>query len=210
MDELINVLEQIRQLLENDFWEIVSIIISGTALIFAILVPVRIANKQNKIALFEKRFEAYAKLLKLKAFSDMLKKEECNFDLKILSAANPQNTAGERGRRCSEVLLNFQSFFYNGDKRPDGVNIARVMLYTVRNLELSLQTLPMLYSKNLKNNGEEANKEITKIFEDLAALINSLVTCETNCELHRSNFIVKMDSFADKYSNIFEKGIRLK
>ena len=84
------------------------------------------------------------------------------------------------------------------------------MLYTVRNLELSLQTLPMLYSKNLKNNGKEANKEITKIFEDLAALINSLVTCETNCELYRTNFIVKMDSFADKYSNIFEKGIRLK
>lgn len=210
MDELINVLEHIRQLLENDFWEIVSIIISGTALIFAILVPVRIANKQNKIALFEKRFEAYANLLKLKSFSDMLKKEECSFDSKIIAAANPQNIDGERGRRCSEVLLNFQSFFYNGDKRPDGVNIARVMLYTVRNLELSLQTLPMLYSKNLKNNGKEANKEITKIFEDLAALINSLVTCETNCELYRTNFIVKMDSFADKYSNIFEKGIRLK
>ena len=210
MDELINVLEHIRQLLENDFWEIVSIIISGTALIFAILVPVRIANKQNKIALFEKRFEAYANLLKLKSFSDMLKKEECSFDSKIIAAANPQNIDGERGRRCSEVLLNFQSFFYNGDKRPDGVNIARVMLYTVRNLELSLQTLPMLYSKNLKNNGKEANKEITKIFEDLAALINSLVTCETNCELYRTNFIVKMDSFADKYSNIFDKGIRLK
>ena len=140
----------------------------------------------------------------------MLKKEECSFDSKIIAAANPQNIDGERGRRCSEVLLNFQSFFYNGDKRPDGVNIARVMLYTVRNLELSLQTLPMLYSKKLKNNGKEANKEITKIFEDLAALINSLVTCETNCELYRTNFIVKMDSFADKYSNIFEKGIRLK
>ena len=111
MDELINVLEHIRQLLENDFWEIVSIIISGTALIFAILVPVRIANKQNKIALFEKRFEAYANLLKLKSFSDMLKKEECSFDSKIIAAANPQNIDGERGRRCSEVLLNFQSFF---------------------------------------------------------------------------------------------------
>lgn len=210
MDELINVLEQICQLLENDFWEIVSIIISGTALIFAILVPVRIANKQNKISLFEKRFEAYANLLKLKSFSDMLKKEECSFDSKIIAAANPQNIDGERGRRCSEVLLNFQSFFYNGDKRPDGVNIARVMLYTVRNLELSLQTLPMLYSKNLKNNGEYANKEITKIFENLAALINSLVTCDINIELHRTRFIAQMDLFADEYSNIFEKGIRLK
>ena len=210
MDELIIVLEQIRQLLENDFWEIVSIIISGTALIFAILVPVRIANKQNKISLFEKRFEAYANLLKLKSFSDMLQKEECSFDSKIIAAANPQNIDGERGRRCSEVLLNFQSFFYNGDKRPDGVDLARVMLYTVRNLELSLQTLPMLYSKNLKNRGEDANKEITKTFEDLAALINSLVTCDVNSELHRTNFIAQMDLFADKYSNVFEKGIRLK
>ena len=210
MNELINVLDQIRQLLEHDFWELISIIISGAALIFAILVPVRIANKQNKIALFEKRFEAYANLLMLKAFSDILKKKECSFDSKIIAEANPQNIDGERGRRSSEVLLNFQSFFYKGDKRPDGVDLARVMLYTVRNLELSLQTLPMLYSKNLKNRGEDANKEITKTFEDLAALINSLVTCDVNSELHRTNFIAQMDLFADKYSNVFEKGIRLK
>lgn len=210
MEELINILEQIYHLLAKDFWNIASIIISGAALVFAIFVPVRIANKQNKIALFEKRFEAYANLLKLKAFSDLLKREDCFFDSKNLATANSQNISGERGRRCNEVLLNFQAFFYSGDKKPDGVNVARVMLYTVRNLELSLQTLPMLYSKSLKNKGVGASKEITKIFEDLAAFINSLVNCETDCELHRTNFITNMDLFADKYSNLFEEGIRLK
>ena len=210
MDELVSVLGQIHQTLQTDLWEIVSIIISGMALIFAIFVPVRIANKQNKIALFEKRFKAYANLLKLNAFSDILKRDDCSFDYKSLVAATPYNPDGERGHRCSEVLLNFQAFFYNGEKKLDGVDLGRVMLYTVRNLELSLQTLPMLYSKKLKNNGEDSSKEITKIFEDLASLINSLVNCERNIELHRANFITNMDLFSNKYSGIFEEGIRLK
>ena len=175
----------------------------------AIVISVKTAEKQNKIGLFEKRFEAYANLLKMKAFADMLKKSECSFEPNVIAKANPQNIEGEKGRRCSEVLSSFQAFFYDGEKKPDGVNIARVMLYTVRNLELSLQTLPMLYSKKLKRKGQDANKEITEIFEDLAAFINSLITCESNNELHRTRFVANMDLFVDKYSDIFEEGVRL-
>lgn len=184
---------------------IVPIIVSCVA----IGISVSTAKKQNKIALFEKRFEAYANLLKLKSFSDMLKREECSFDIKLLAPVNPQNTEGEIGRRCSEVLTNFQAFFYDGEKRPDSVNVARVMLYIVRRLELSLQTLPMLYSKELKNIGPNTNKEITIIFEDLAEFINSLTTGGSDKELRRANFVTNMDAFVDKYSSIFENGIQI-
>lgn len=175
----------------------------------AIAISVKTAKKQNKIALFDKRFEAYANLLKLKAFADILKRTECSFEPTAIAKANPQNIDGEKGRRCSEVLSNFQAFFYNGDKKPDGVNVARVMLYTVRTLELSVQTLPMLYSKVLRKNGMDANKEITEIFESLAAFISSLISCDSNNEKYRVEFVEKMDTFADKYSNVFEKGLRL-
>ena len=213
MDKLISVLEETNSLLSqgfnNNVIEIISIVISGFALIFAVLVPIRIANKQNDIALFEKRFVAYANLLKLKAFSDMLKKDECSFNSKIIATVNPQNIEGERGRRCSEVLLNFQAFFYEGENSPNGVNVARVTLYTVRNLELSLHTLPLLYSKSLENKGEDANKEITRIFEDLASFMDSLINCGPQNEQYRANFVANMDLFVDKYSNVFEEGIRL-
>lgn len=39
-----------------------SIFLSALAIIFAILIPKQIAEEQNKIALFEKRFEAYQEI----------------------------------------------------------------------------------------------------------------------------------------------------
>lgn len=56
--------------LENDwdavaaFGSWVSAIISGVAIWFAVSVPKRIADEQNRIALFERRFESYSVFLK--------------------------------------------------------------------------------------------------------------------------------------------------
>ena len=206
MEEIVKAIEKIA---EKNIIDYLLVIVPIVASLIAIVISIVVSQKQNKIALFEKRFDAYANLLKLKAFSDMLKKEECSFDPKVIAAANAQNVDGERGRRCGEILLNFQAFFYDGEKKPDAVNVARVTLYTIRNVELSLQTLPMLYSKTLKDKGNIANKEITKIFEDLTLFMNSLITCDRNNDQYREGFVAKMDLFVDKYSNIFEKGIRL-
>lgn len=213
LDKLISVLEETNHLLSQNFnnstLEIISIVISGVALIFAIFVPIRIADKQNKIALFEKRFEAYSNLLKLKAFSELLKKEECSFDSKIIMATG-RDFEGEKYRRCNEVLLNFQTFFHNGEQKPDSMNVARITLYTVRNLELSLQTLPMLYSKKLVNKGEDANKEITKIFEDFTWFMISLTEAGgPQSDKRRTDFVANMNAFVDKYADVFEKEVRL-
>lgn len=68
--------------LEND-WDAVaacgswvSAIISGVAIWFAVSEPKRIANEQNKIALFEKRFESYSVFLKYTSFAGSIRQTE--------------------------------------------------------------------------------------------------------------------------------------
>ncbi len=51
---------------------VVGVIISAVALIFAIRIPRKIAYEQNKIALFEKRFQAYFAFQRLESFSNQL------------------------------------------------------------------------------------------------------------------------------------------
>lgn len=213
MDELIVVLEETNRLLSQHFsnntLEIISIAISGAALLFAILVPVRIANKQNAIALLEKRFAAYSDLLKVKSFADMMKKDDCSFQMKDIIATG-KDPEFEKARRCSEVLLNFQAMFHSGEVKPDAANVARVTIFTVRSLELSLHTLPMLYSKKLPKKGADASKDVSKIFESLAQFMSAMV--EPNRSINdtdRTDFVSRVDAFFEKYADIFEDGIRL-
>lgn len=213
MEELILLLEETNKILSQNsnynFWEIVSVLISGAALVFAILVPVRIANKQNKITLFEKRFSAYSDLLKLKSFADLINDNSYSFDSKELVVPGA-DAESEKYRRCSEIMRNFQAFFYGEEERPKGANLGRITLYTLRALELSLHTLPMLYSKQLPNKGKDANEEITEIFVDLTQFLMSLISASgPRNDLCRIGFINKFNAFFDKYADIFEKGIRL-
>ncbi len=52
---------------------ILSIIISAIAVIMAVRIPKKIAKKQDKIALFNKRFDSFSSLQKCQAFSDLIK-----------------------------------------------------------------------------------------------------------------------------------------
>lgn len=49
-------------------------VMSFFAVMVAVWIPKKIADRQDKIALFEKRFEVYDKLQKCKNFADNLKK----------------------------------------------------------------------------------------------------------------------------------------
>lgn len=50
-----------------------SAVISGVAIWFAVFVPKRIAQEQNKIALFEKRFSSYSVFLKYTSFAEAIR-----------------------------------------------------------------------------------------------------------------------------------------
>lgn len=66
MEELISAIQQLGQPGCIDYIQmiatVVSVVISGVALFYAISVPKKIASEQNKIALFEKRFMALQKI----------------------------------------------------------------------------------------------------------------------------------------------------
>ncbi|MBQ6864693.1 MAG: hypothetical protein IJO14_10710 [Clostridia bacterium] len=61
MEELIKVIQELGKLSWMDYVQlvltVVTIIISALALFYAIRVPKKIAEEQNRIALFEKRYE---------------------------------------------------------------------------------------------------------------------------------------------------------
>lgn len=60
----------------------VSAIISGIAIWFAVAIPKRIADEQNKISLFEKRFVCYLTLLKYLSFSKSIRSANSSSQLK--------------------------------------------------------------------------------------------------------------------------------
>lgn len=76
MNELIQAIQDIGKNNILDYLQvfatIAGVIISVLALIYAIKVPKKIAEEQNKISLFEKRLAAYAALQKYEAFSIQL------------------------------------------------------------------------------------------------------------------------------------------
>lgn len=62
-----------------------SIIVSGIAIYFAIQVPKKIAKEQNKIELFEKRYELFLLIVQCIQYAEDLKlhlKTDENFDIK--------------------------------------------------------------------------------------------------------------------------------
>lgn len=209
MNGLIAVLEETNCLLSQHFssntLEIIAILISGAALFFAIWT----AHRQNTIALFEKRFVAYSNLLRVKAFADMIQNGECSFQLKDLIATG-KDPEIEAHRRRSEILLNFQAVFFDSTEKPDSTTIARVTLFTIRSTELSLHTLPMLYSKYLPNKGIAVNEEITKIFEYFALFMNAITSSTVPLnDQFRTDFVSATEAFFKKYADLFEKGLRL-
>ena len=52
---------------------IISVIISALAVIMAVRIPKKIAEKQDKIALFNKRFDSFSSLQKCLAFAELIK-----------------------------------------------------------------------------------------------------------------------------------------
>ncbi len=66
----------------------VSAIISGIAIWFAAAIPKRIANEQNKISLFEKRFVCYNTLLKYVSFAESISSVNNPTDLKKVFSFN--------------------------------------------------------------------------------------------------------------------------
>ena len=213
MEELIKVLQETNALLSEFFhdntMEFLALAVSVVAAIAAVYVPWKISNRQDKIALFEKRFEAYSDLLKLKSFADVIGKQDCSFKMEDL-AATGKDPNSEMYRRCSEILLNFRSYFCGETESPVGNDLARTTIYRIRSLELSIHELPLLYSGQMKKDSVEASDEITGIFASLAMFMQAIISpIHPVDDKNRTDFVERVSVFFEKYADVIEKELRL-
>lgn len=116
MEELVKAIQALGNPSQIDYIQlvltIVSIIISATALFVAIFIPKKIAEEQNKIALFEKRYAFYITFTKSTAFVKVLerlniqtKEEVLQYFIKFVGEKILDNTSQEIVKSESTLLL---------------------------------------------------------------------------------------------------------
>ena len=92
---------------------IISVVVSGVAIWFAISVPKKIAENQNRISLFEKRFEFYDQLCLCISFSRMIKNIQTHEEIvKFFIATFGRELAkdtSEEGLRREHVRLQWNA-----------------------------------------------------------------------------------------------------
>lgn len=204
--------------LENS-WDAVSAVAawvgvfsSFIAIWFAIQVPKKIAEQQDKIALFEKRHDAYSSILSLKVFAEALDHEEYKDggkdpNGKILTLRD------KVGLYCLHfaTTLGYPPRVHEGHLDIDSMTRTISLL---KQYEIRATALPFLFYTN----DEESNKmkqELSDIFEPLLVFMTEVVTCTFDehskiDDLNRQKFIIALKQFKQKYSDMFEKELSIK
>ena len=195
-DSLNKLIEAINQIGNINWLDVVTLIISTGSLIFAVLVPVRIAIKENKTALFEKRFNTYVEITKLIKFSELLvkiKDQQLSEDLKT-----------------QYILGNFSSAFncilsYGSDI----LNYEKIILPTIEENKTYTKTIVFLYSKSFNKKHKDIEEKIENIYIELKKLLE---TASKNKEYDSSAaalFIKNLNDFMKDYKNALEKPLKL-
>lgn len=185
--------------------DVASVIISGAALIFAIFIPVRIANRQDKIALFEKRFAAYSDFLDIKTFAEIIKTDDFSFVGDSDSEKRLQVIV-EFQRRKELVLWHFNAIIGAVPKEV-GSNTLQKVMSLLSEKEMSIHSLQFLYCKKLKKltTPEKLNKEIEQMFISLGSFMRDVSLNNTVNDQDRIDFTTNVIAFYDKYADFFEK-----
>lgn len=190
---------------------LMSAVISGVAIWFAVRVPKKIAEQQNKIALFEKRYHAYTSLLTLQRFSSALNKEFLK-----------DNTPDEHGllwhisAKAGLCCLHFAaSFGYQPQLLKDELNIKSVSqtLMILKEFEMDLYTVPFIFDF-VGDEKDKIEKEISEIFEPLFIFMTEVTTYNFKQDYkindkNRQEFIKKTNEFIEKYAESFEQELKI-
>lgn len=195
-DSLNKLIEAINQIGNINWLDVVMLIISTGSLIFAVLVPVRIANKESKTALFEKRFNTYVEITKLIKFSDLLKEikdESLSDDLK-----------------AQDVIENFSSVFNCVLSNGSSVlNYENRILPAIEENKTSAKTIVFLYSKAVNNTHRDIEVKIDNIFIELKKLLKTASKYDEYDSCAADLFIKFLDDFVKNYKNAIEKPLKL-
>lgn len=195
-DSLNKLIEAINQIGNINWLDVVTLIISTGSLIFAVLVPVRIANKENKTALFEKRFNTYIEITKLIKFSDLLKE------------IKDKNLSGDL--KAQDVIERFSSVFNCVLSNGSSVlNYENRILPTIEENKNSAKTIVFLYNKTLNHKQKDIGDVLENIYLELKNLLKVACKNQEYNSLAADSFIKYLDDFIKNYKNALEKPLKL-
>lgn len=180
------------------------IILSVISVFAAIYIPWRIAQKQNRISIFDKLYAAYSELLLVKSFAIAI--SEYKFDIEMEDAL----------RNRELFLVHFETAFgYHPDVSDiiackEGVGSATAAL---RKNEMRSYMIPMLISKSNKEK-DECAKALGAIYEPLFCLLTEMIMLDLNdaakMDSYLREFVKAVTEFFKKYAEVIEEQLLCK
>lgn len=215
IDSIVNSIDALAQPRFIDWLTVIlsafSIAISGAAIWFAVQVPKKIANRQDKIALFEKRYCAYSSLLTLQLFSHAIDKEFFKDDTPDEHGAL-WDISAKAGLYCLQfaTVFGYQPRLLYGQLNAESVSQTITIL---KKFETELYMLPFLF-KLTNDEKDDMVKEISGIFEPLLLFMTEVTTYSfhKHCNIddkNRQEFINAVNSFSKKYAEKFEGELKI-
>lgn len=194
IESINSIANAISELEKVSLFDSISLIISAASFIFAILVPVRIANKQDKIALFEKRLNAYLELMKLVQFSTWLENR------------NLENTqiieAFAMSERVNYIISQFcQSF--NCDISTVSLDnvFDKCIAPAIERNRIVVDTIPFLYGRQFKSKSEQIAKELNNNYKCLSEFMEDICT-GVDDQVNKNNLTTTVRKFMQNYETI--------
>ena len=171
------------------------IILSVISVLIAVYIPVKLARKENQIAIFEKLYAAYSQLLAVRAFADCIKAYKIN--------GGKQSAQETRELYC----VHFEtSFGYRPVLSEARESVGRALAALRKNeLQANMTSLLISGTDEAKN---ECESKITAIYESLFSLTMEVIlffpdkAVETNEAV--IEFVKHVDTFFDAYCDVIE------
>ena len=171
------------------------IILSVISVLIAVYIPVKLARKENQIAIFEKLYAAYSQLLAVRAFADYIKAYKF--------------TGGKQSAQETRELycVHFEtSFGYRPVLSEARESVGRALAALRKNeLQANMTSLLISGTDEAKN---ECESKITAIYESLFSLTMEVIlffpdkAVETNEAV--IEFVKHVDTFFDAYCDVIE------
>lgn len=173
------------------------IILSVISVLIAVYIPVKLARKENQIAIFEKLYAAYSQLLAVRAFADCIK---------AYITGGKQSAQETRELYC----VHFEtSFGYRPVLSEARESVGRALAALRKNeLQANMTSLLISGTDEAKN---ECESKITAIYESLFSLTMEVIlffpdkAVETNEAV--IEFVKHVDTFFDAYCDVIESAL---
>ena len=190
---------------------VAGVIASFVAIWCAIQVPQKIAEEQNKISLFEKRYEAYSSILSLEVFAAALDQERFDDHAKDFKGASMPIE-----NKVELYCIHFATTLgYSPNIQKDCINTESVMqtISLLKRYEVSAMTLPLLFYTN-EEEADKMKQELLKIFDPLLCFMTEVSTftfCEDSRidDENRKKFIVALKQFKENHAEMFERNLMI-